>query len=98
MLPRQALWRDWETGVYSGNGPEVPEPLFLVIKLNAIHLGKKCRAGALGQAEQRIVREVCEGPFVFNLCRMHMQMSIVFPLGDRVDSFCLDVKISSNAP
>ena len=27
-----------ETRFYSGNGPEGPEPLFLVTELNAIHL------------------------------------------------------------
>lgn len=42
-LPR-SFWKDWgifvieETRFYSGNGPEGPEPLFLVIELSAIHL------------------------------------------------------------
>lgn len=51
----KVLWGDWRTflvgrtGVYSGNGPEVPEPLCLVIEHNAIHLGGKCAGlGLLG--------------------------------------------------
>lgn len=88
-MPR-SFWRDWgifvigETRFYSENGPEGPESLFLVIELNAIYFEART---VLGWDTQRpegcVVTTVYEGPSVFNLCHVHMQIINCFFLWGR---------------
>lgn len=65
-----------------GIGPEGPQPLCLVMELNAIHLEQEqCRAAALHHAEICEVTTALEGSFVFNLCHEHMQIINCFSSG-----------------